>query len=165
MSTRRPTSRRRAASLLPLPLTGEVAGLEERPPARGRTLQPQGHGPALAGVYVISVASRLLEMHPQTLRKYERMGFINPARTGGMLRLYSEHDIIRLRTIKYLVEIRGMNLAGVEVALRLANRLFGLRQLLEELLAADAEVKGRIAEELEGMMRLLHSPPSRDQEA
>ena len=51
------------------------------------------------GIYVISVAARLLKMHPQTLRKYERAGLVRPSRTVGMLRLYSEEDIVRLRLI------------------------------------------------------------------
>ena len=52
------------------------------------------------GVYIISVAARILELHPQTLRKYERAGLVSPFRTGGMLRLYSEDDMVRLRLIK-----------------------------------------------------------------
>ena len=79
------------------------------------------------GVYIISVAARLLEMHPQTLRKYERVGLISPFRTGGMLRLYSEEDMARLRLIKYLVIDLGLNLAGVELVLALFNRLLKLR--------------------------------------
>ncbi len=74
-------------------------------------------------VFVISVAARLLEMHPQTLRKYEREGLIAPSRTTGNLRLYSDRDIERLRQVKYLVEERGLNLAGVQLALELTNRL------------------------------------------
>ena len=79
------------------------------------------------GVYIISVAARVLEMHPQTLRKYERIGLVSPSRTGGMLRLYSEEDIARLRLIKHLVGDLGLNLAGVELALSLFNRLIDLR--------------------------------------
>ena len=60
------------------------------------------------GLYVISVAARLLEMHPQTLRKYERSGLVRPSRTVGMLRLYSEEDIVRLRLIKHLVGDLGL---------------------------------------------------------
>ena len=78
-------------------------------------------------VFVISVAARLLEMHPQTLRKYEREGLIAPSRTTGNLRLYSDRDIERLRQVKYLVEERGLNLAGVQLALELTNRLRELR--------------------------------------
>jgi MerR family transcriptional regulator/heat shock protein HspR len=74
-------------------------------------------------VFVISVAARLLEMHPQTLRKYEREGLIAPSRTTGNLRLYSDRDIERLRQVKYLVEERGLNLAGVQLALELTNRI------------------------------------------
>jgi MerR family transcriptional regulator/heat shock protein HspR len=74
-------------------------------------------------LYVISVASRLLAMHPQTLRKYERAGFIVPSRTLGNLRLYSPEDIQRLRQIKYLVEDLGVNLAGVEIALQVSEQL------------------------------------------
>ena len=85
------------------------------------------------GVYIISVAARLLEMHPQTLRKYERVGLISPFRTGGMLRLYSEEDMARLRLIKYLVNDLGLNLAGVELVLGLFNRLLKLRLYSESL--------------------------------
>ncbi len=73
------------------------------------------------GVYIISVAARLLEMHPQTLRKYERAGFLTPDRTGGMLRLYSEEDISRLQLIKHLVDDLGLNLSGVQLALQVAS--------------------------------------------
>ena len=85
------------------------------------------------GVYIISVAARLLEMHPQSLRKYERVGLISPFRTGGMLRLYSEEDMARLRLIKYLVNDLGLNLAGVELVLALFNRLLKLRLYSESL--------------------------------
>ncbi len=81
--------------------------------------QPRG----VRGVYIISVVARMLEMHPQTLRKYERVGLLSPSRTGGMLRLYSEEDIARLRLIKHLVGELGLNLAGVQLAMRLFNKL------------------------------------------
>ncbi len=58
-------------------------------------------------LFVISVAARLVQMHPQTLRKYEREGLIAPSRTQGNLRLYSDQDIERLRQVKYLVEDLG----------------------------------------------------------
>lgn len=78
-------------------------------------------------LFVISVAARLVEMHPQTLRKYEREGLIAPSRTSGNLRLYSDQDIERLRQVKYLVEQRGLNLAGVQLALELTRELRTLR--------------------------------------
>lgn len=82
-------------------------------------------------LFVISVAARLVEMHPQTLRKYEREGLIAPSRTSGNLRLYSDEDIERLRQVKYLVETRGLNLAGVQLALELTQSLRKLRHNME----------------------------------
>ena len=84
----------------------------------------------LRGVYIISVAARILEMHPQTLRKYERLGLIRPSRTLGMLRLYSQHDIEKIRLIKHLEENLGLNLAGVELMLDLLARLVEMRRRL-----------------------------------
>lgn len=77
----------------------------------------------LAGVYIISVAARLLEMHPQTLRKYERFGLIHPSRTAGALRLYSDQDLVRLRIVRRLVEELGLNLAGVRLLMEIVSRL------------------------------------------
>ncbi len=87
----------------------------------------------MQGVYIISVAARVLQMHPQTLRKYERIGLVSPSRTEGMLRLYSEEDIVRLRLIKHLVDELGLNLAGVELALKLFSRLVNMRMQAQEL--------------------------------
>jgi MerR family transcriptional regulator/heat shock protein HspR len=78
------------------------------------------------GLYTMAVASRLTEMHPQTLRKYERAGLIRPSRQSGNQRLYSEADVRRLRRIRYLVEVRGINIAGLELTLRMADRLDAL---------------------------------------
>ena len=77
----------------------------------------------IVGVYIISVAARLMEMHPQTLRKYDRAGLVSPSRTVGMLRLYSDADLIKLRIIKRLVENYGINLAGVSLILDLIEIL------------------------------------------
>jgi len=82
-------------------------------------------------LFVISVAARLVELHPTTLRKYERAGFLEPSRTGGNIRLYSPEDISRLRQIKYLVDQLGVNLAGVQLALELTWQLRDLAALLE----------------------------------
>ena len=84
------------------------------------------------GVYIISVAARLLEMHPQTLRKYERLGLVNPGRTVGMLRLYSERDLKKLRLIRYLETDMGMNLAGVRFILDLLDQLMKMHDRLME---------------------------------
>jgi len=83
-------------------------------------------------LYVISVAARLVEMHPTTLRKYERVGFLEPSRTPGRTRLYSLEDIRRLRQIKRLVEQREMNLAGVQMALDLTEVLNEISNALDE---------------------------------
>jgi MerR family transcriptional regulator/heat shock protein HspR len=74
-------------------------------------------------VYTIAVAARLTSMHPQTLRKYERAGLLTPARSAGSQRFYSIADVERLRRIQYLVETRGLNVAGVELALAMTDRL------------------------------------------
>ena len=78
-------------------------------------------------LYSIGVASRLTRMHPQTLRKYERAGLLKPARPSGNQRLYSNSDVTRLKRIQYLVEERGVNVAGVELALSMADRLDALQ--------------------------------------
>ncbi len=109
-------------------------------------------------VFVISVAARLLEMHPQTLRKYEREGLIAPSRTNGNLRLYSDRDIERLRQVKFLVEERGLNLAGVQLALELTNRLRELRsrtQGHDGARAAGAERPDALCREMDAVLALL----------
>ena len=84
-------------------------------------------------VYVISVAARLCEMHPQTLRTYERLGLVSPHRSDSRNRLYSARDIERLRRIQRLTRELGVNLAGVEVILELLDRLDQYQKEIEEL--------------------------------
>ncbi|MDP2953971.1 MAG: MerR family transcriptional regulator [Chloroflexota bacterium] len=110
----------------------------------------------IQGVYVISVAARLLNMHPQTLRKYERAGFIEPSRTGGMLRLYSAEDIQQLQLIKHLVEELGLNLAGVQLVLALARRLLQTREHLATI-KSPAALRRRLQKDTDEMMRMLGS--------
>lgn len=86
-------------------------------------------------VYIIGVAARMVDMHPSTLRKYERMRLIEPSRSTGRQRLYSPKDISRLQQIKYLVDERGVNLAGVELALETTAIL----RRLQEVLAAERD--------------------------
>jgi MerR family transcriptional regulator/heat shock protein HspR len=74
-------------------------------------------------VYTMAVASRLTGMHPQTLRKYERAGLVRPSRVKGNQRLYSDADVQRLRRIQYLVDSRGLNIAGLEMTLAMSDRL------------------------------------------
>ena len=117
-----------------------------------------GYRESQGGVYIISVAARLLEMHPQTLRKYERLGLVRPSRTDGMLRLYSEDDLARLRMIKFLVEQRGMNLAGVELALHLVTRLIGVQRLMSTLVEERKEDWSPIHQQVEDILGMLHFP-------
>jgi MerR family transcriptional regulator, heat shock protein HspR len=79
-------------------------------------------------LYAIAVAARLTRMHPQTLRKYERAGLLRPARQSGNQRLYSNADLRRLRRIRYLVERRGLNVAGLEITLAMVDRLERLEE-------------------------------------
>ena len=105
------------------------------------------------GVYVISVAARILDMHPQTLRKYERVGLVLPSRTGGMSRLYSDADIARLKLIKRLVDELGLNLAGVQLALAMFNRLIRMRQQLAQL--EGQPLRAALNESLDEMFELV----------
>jgi MerR family transcriptional regulator, heat shock protein HspR len=83
-------------------------------------------------VYLISVAAQLLGMHPQTLRKYERLGLIQPTRTVGSMRLYSREELEKLRLIKRLVDELGINLAGVQRLLSIAEVVQRIRPLMDE---------------------------------
>jgi MerR family transcriptional regulator/heat shock protein HspR len=83
--------------------------------------------------YVISVAARIVGVETYTLRYYERLGLIQPERSSGNIRLYSEEDIEQLRHIKALMSDCGVNLAGVEVALRLVQRMNEMQHQIEEM--------------------------------
>src|SRR5881227_4289000 len=80
----------------------------------------------------ISVAARMLGMHPQTLRKYERLGLVQPTRTIGSMRLYSRDELDRLKVIKRLVDDGGINLAGVQRLLSIAEVVQRLRPLVRD---------------------------------
>ena len=83
--------------------------------------------------YVISVAARMVGVQTYTLRYYERIGIIEPSRSGGNIRLYSDMDIARLNRVKTLMDDLGVNLAGVEVVLRMAQHMTELQRQVEEL--------------------------------
>ncbi|HEX9416650.1 MAG TPA: helix-turn-helix transcriptional regulator [Gaiellaceae bacterium] len=83
--------------------------------------------------YMISVAADLVGMHPQTLRIYEQKGLVSPKRTAGNTRLYSEADLDRLRTIQRLTTELGLNLAGVELVLRMEDQLLRMQTRMERL--------------------------------
>ena len=145
--------------------TGALLGLGVVPPGSDRSVDiteadavgsiHQGRRDEVEGVYIISVAARILEMHPQTLRKYERVGLVRPSRTVGMLRLYSEEDIARLRLIKHLVGDFGLNLAGVQLMLRVFNRMLQIRASLPRVPAG--KLDRFIDESLDELFELIHA--------
>jgi MerR family transcriptional regulator/heat shock protein HspR len=102
-------------------------------------------------IYMISVAAELVGMHPQTLRMYETKGLVRPQRTPGGTRLYSEADIERLRIVQRLTSELGLNLAGVELVLRLED----------ELRKAHAQVE-RLQRELRREVQSVHKQYRRD---
>jgi len=106
-------------------------------------------------LYLISMAARMLEMHPQTLRKYERLGLVRPSRKFGSVRVYSRDELDRLRLIKHLVDEVGVNLAGVERLLSVADSVERLRPLAHDASLARSEGRKRLAQELDRLCTLL----------
>ena len=94
----------------------------------------------------ISVAARMLGMHPQTLRKYERLGLVQPTRTIGSMRLYSRDELERIKQIKRFVDEAGINLAGVQRLLSIAEIAQRLRPMVRER---------RATQEVDQLLRLL----------
>ena len=91
--------------------------------------------------YVISIAAKMVGIQTYTLRYYEKVGIIEPSRSRGNIRLYSERDIAQLRRVKTLMDDLGVNLAGVEVILRMAQRITELQRHMEELEADVARLR------------------------
>ena len=92
--------------------------------------------------YVISIAARMLQVQTHTLRYYEKIGIIEPYRSQGNIRLYSDRDINRLRQVKGLMDDLGINLAGAEIILRMAQRITELQNRVQELESEINELKG-----------------------
>ena len=84
-------------------------------------------------VYLISIVAKILEIHPQTLRQYERENLITPSRSDGRIRLYSQRDIERIKMILRLTRELGVNLAGVDIILRLKEQIDLMEQEIAEL--------------------------------
>jgi len=99
--------------------------------------------------YVISVAARLTNLHPQTLRHYERIGLIKPARSSGNRRLYSQEDVERLRQISRLTEDVGVNLAGVDLILRMRDEMRNMEREMDRMQAELEEEIQRLRQSLE----------------
>ena len=105
-------------------------------------------------LYFISMAARLLHMHPQTLRKYERLGLVRPSRTVGSMRLYSRDELERLRVIKHLVDEAGINLAGVQRLLSIAEAVQRIRPLMQEP-PTRADARRRLALEIKKISEMV----------
>ena len=107
-------------------------------------------------LYLISMAARMLGMHPQTLRKYERLGLVQPTRTIGSMRLYSRDELARLKVIKRMVDDGGINLAGVQRLLSIAEVVTRIRPLVTTSRDEGArDVRRRLVQEVDELARML----------
>jgi MerR family transcriptional regulator/heat shock protein HspR len=106
-------------------------------------------------LFFISIAARMLGMHPQTLRKYERLGLIQPTRTIGSMRLYTREELERLRLIKRMVDDAGINLAGVQRLLSIAEVVQRVRPLVRDDALTARDTRRRLAHELDELSRML----------
>jgi MerR family transcriptional regulator/heat shock protein HspR len=107
------------------------------------------------GVFMISVAADLADMHPQTLRMYEARGLITPKRSPKNTRLYSQRDVERLRRIQQMTSEEGLNLAGVETVLEMEERVESMRAELEKMRRRTRELEREMAEEVARVRRSL----------
>src|SRR3954464_11313978 len=107
------------------------------------------------GVFMMSVAAELAEMHPQTLRMYEARGLITPKRSPKNTRLYSQADVELLRRIQRLTSEEGLNLAGGETVLELEQRLERMRAELARMRKRAAEMEAKMTEELERLRKSI----------
>ena len=107
-------------------------------------------------LFLISMAAEMLDMHPQTLRKYERLGLVRPLRSLGSMRVYTRDELDRLRLIKTLVDEAGINLAGVQRLLSVADVAQRLRPLVDEhRRSTGAELHRRLTREIDALCALL----------
>jgi MerR family transcriptional regulator, heat shock protein HspR len=106
-------------------------------------------------LFFISMAARMLGMHPQTLRKYERLGLVQPTRTIGSMRVYSRDELERLKLIKRMVDDGGINLAGVQRLLDIAEIIQRLRPLMRDDSLSARDTRRRVTQELEVISRML----------
>jgi MerR family transcriptional regulator/heat shock protein HspR len=106
-------------------------------------------------LFFISVAARMLGMHPQTLRKYERLGLVRPSRTIGSMRLYSRDELERLKVIKRLVDDTGINLAGIQRLLSISDVMQRIRPLMRDEALSARDARRRLMQELDELSRML----------
>ncbi len=111
-------------------------------------------------VYMIGTVARMYNIHPQTLRLYEREGLLVPSRTKGNTRMYSEEDLKRLEFILFLTRELGINLAGVEVVLKMKEQIEDLQKQIEFIVSyLREEVKNRYTDDIEKQREaLVHIP-------
>jgi MerR family transcriptional regulator/heat shock protein HspR len=109
------------------------------------------------GVFMISVAAELADMHPQTLRMYEARGLITPKRSPKKTRLYSQSDVERLRRIQRMTSEEGLNLAGVEAVLEMENQVERMRSELERLRKRAKELERQMNAEVERVRRSMRA--------
>jgi len=109
------------------------------------------------GVFMISVAAELAEMHPQTLRIYEARGLITPKRSPKNTRLYSQRDVERLKRIQHMTNEEGLNLAGVETVLEMEARVEQMRRELEAMRERTRELETQLTEEMARVHERLHT--------
>src|SRR3954453_13134708 len=122
---------------------------DERRPDGERQIGREG------GVFMLSVAAELAEMHPQTLRMYEARGLITPKRSPKNTRLYSQADVELLRRIQHMTSDEGLNLAGVETVLDLEQRLERMRAEIARMRKRAAEMETKMTEELERLRKSI----------
>jgi MerR family transcriptional regulator, heat shock protein HspR len=125
----------------------------DRKPRRSRPKAEEGAFDQQRGVFMISVAAELAEMHPQTLRMYESRGLITPKRSAKNTRLYSFEDVERLRRIQRMTAQEGLNLAGVETVLDLERQLERSRRELGRMRDRAAELERQMLAEIERVKR------------
>jgi MerR family transcriptional regulator/heat shock protein HspR len=131
---------------------------QKRQGPHARRTRASGEGERIdqeRGVFMISVAAELAEMHPQTLRMYESRGLITPKRSPKNTRLYSQSDVERLRRIQRMTSEEGLNLAGVETVLDLERRVERMRGEIARMRKRAAEMESRMTEELERLRKSL----------
>jgi MerR family transcriptional regulator/heat shock protein HspR len=109
------------------------------------------------GVFMISVAAELAEMHPQTLRIYEARGLITPKRSPKNTRLYSQRDVERLKRIQHMTNEEGLNLAGVETVLEMEARVEQMRAELEAMRVRTRELEAQLNAEMARVHERLHT--------
>jgi MerR family transcriptional regulator, heat shock protein HspR len=131
--------------------------MSDQPTSGNRRSRTRIQVDASRGVFMISVAAELAEMHPQTLRMYEARGLITPKRSPKNTRLYSQDDVERLRRIQRMTAEEGLNLAGVETVLQMEEELERARNELAKMRERANQLETRMLEEMERVRRSMRA--------